>query len=128
MKSPVKYIAYLLIINIIAAFTGYLLIENGVLAVAFGDLVILSLTFSLITGISMAIFIRGQSRDPASQTLYTFISIGVKFLLELVLILIWFIILKKKSFPYLLLFFVLYLALTLFSVFNVLRMLKNRVL
>lgn len=46
--------------------------------------------------------------------------------MELVLALVWFFIIKKTTAASLLLFFVLYLAFSLFSIFRMLNTLKNK--
>jgi hypothetical protein len=54
------------------------------------------------------------------------VSAGLKFLLEIVLALLWFFVCKKTSLYSLLLFFILYLAFTLLSTFAMLKTLKSR--
>jgi hypothetical protein len=56
------------------------------------------------------------------------VAISLKFLLEMILALVWFIVAKKTALPSVLIFFVLYLALTLFTVLIILKTLKNRAL
>jgi hypothetical protein len=46
----------------------------------------------------------------------------------MVLALVWFVILKKTTLSFLIIFFVLYLSLTLFSVNYILKILKNKLL
>jgi hypothetical protein len=52
----------------------------------------------------------------------------VKFLLELGLVAIWFIVIKKTSLQSVLVFFVIYLTLTLFSIFIIFKTLKNKLI
>jgi hypothetical protein len=92
------------------------------------DAIILVLAFSAISIITYVIFIKGQSKEPQSQTFHTLFSVGLKFLLELGLVLIWFIAAKKNALHDVIMFFVLYLALTLFSVFYILKVLKDKTL
>jgi hypothetical protein len=87
---------------------------------------ILSSLFSVIVIISLGIFLKGQSKEAESQTLHSLLSVSIKFLLELVLALVWFIVAKKTSFPSVLLFFVLYLSFTLFLVWVILKTLKDK--
>jgi Ca2+/Na+ antiporter len=90
------------------------------------DIAIPSSVFSVITLITLVIFLRGQTKEPESQTLHSLVAISLKFLLELVLVLIWFIVAKKTSLPSVLIFFVLYLTFTLFSIWVILRTLKGK--
>ena len=106
--------------------TGYIFVSIKLLNLLFIDIVILSTIFSIIAIITLVIFFKGQIKDPETQTLYSLVSLGLKFLLEMVLALVWFIVVKKTSLPSVLIFFVLYLAFTLFSVFIILKILKNK--
>jgi len=123
-----KNIVGLLLINILVLTTGYILISLDKLSLAIGDIAILSGVFSVIALITIIIFLKGQSKEPDAQTLYTLVAISLKFLLELIIALLWFFNAKKNSFESVLIFFVLYLALSLFSVRTILKALKNKAL
>ena len=90
------------------------------------DTLLLASGYIVITVITLYIFKRGQSRKPDSQTMYTLFSLSLKFLLELLLALFWFIVAKKTSHASLLIFFILYLAFTLFTLVVILKTLKNK--
>ena len=90
------------------------------------DIAILSTVFSLIALITLLIFFKGQTKEPDSQTLYILVAVSLKFLLEMVFALVWFIVAKKTSLASVLMFFVLYLCLTLFSILVILKTLKNK--
>jgi hypothetical protein len=105
---------------------GYILVSVAKLNLLYNDVAILSLIFSIIVIITLFIFFRGQTKEPDSQTLHSLVSVSLKFLLELVLALVWFIVAKKTSLPSVLIFFVIYLTLTLFSVWIILKTLKNK--
>jgi hypothetical protein len=72
------------------------------------------------------IFFRGQKRDPQSQTMHLLVALGIKFIIELIIALLWFFVAKKSGLESVILFFVLYLAFTLFSVLVVLKTLKYK--
>ena len=61
-----------------------------------------------------------------NQTLHSLVAVSIKLLLEMVFALVWFILVKKTGLPSVLLFFVLYLAFTLFSIFIIVKTLKNK--
>jgi hypothetical protein len=126
LKPLHKYINSLLFLNLLLLGTGYLLVRVTNLNLKFSDIVILSFVFSVIAVITLMVFLRGQSKEPDSQTLHSLFSVSLKFLLEIVLALVWFIIAKKNSFSSVLIFFVLYLTLTLFSVCVILKTLKYK--
>ena len=126
MKPLHKYILLLLLLNILLLGTGYFLFSVEILNIFYGDIAILSTVFSIIALITLVIFLRGQTKEPDSQTLHSLVSVSFKFLLELVLALVWFIVAKKTSLPSVLVFFVLYLTFTFFSILVILKTLKNK--
>lgn len=91
-----------------------------------GNVLFLSVIFTLITSVSLVIFFRGLTREPDTHTMHTIVSISLKFLLEMILALIWFIVVKKSSFESVLIFFVLYLTFTMTLVLMMLNPLKTR--
>ncbi len=121
-----KYILYLVILNVLFYVAGYLLISTGVVVFLFSDLIILSSLFSFISLITYFIFLKGQTKEPDSQTMHSMVSISLKFLFEITLALVWFIVAKKTSFLSVIMFFVIYLTLTLFSLSIILKTLKNK--
>ena len=125
MKKFLIYIILLLFLIFIIIF-GYALIVTGTVHILLTDLAILSFVFALISTITVLIFSMGQKKDPDAQTLHSLGSVSVKFLLEISFALIWFLLAKKTDTSSVILFFVLYLAFTLFSVFVILKTLKNK--
>jgi len=126
LKLIYKYFLILLCLNILIGCAGYLLVTYSDISVTLNSIIFLTLLFSIIAIVTIVIFLRGQTKDPESQTLHSFVAIGLKFLLEMFLALVWFIVAKKTSLPSVLIFFVLYLTLTLFSVSIILKTLKSR--
>ena len=94
--------------------------------ISVSDIVRLTLSYYLINVLALSIFFIGQRKKSTDQPVYTMISVGLKFLLELFLALFWFLIAKKVSTSFIILFFVLYLTFTLFSIFVILNTLKNK--
>ena len=126
LKPLHSYILLLLLLNLMLLGTGYFLISAGIIRLFLSDIAILSFLFSVIALITLVIFFRGQTKEPHSQTIHSMISVTFKFLLELVLGLMWFIVAKKTSAQAVLIFFVIYLTLTLFSIGVILNTLKNK--
>ena len=112
--------------NALLDVAGYLLVSAKKLDILFSDIAILSLLFSIISIITLVIFFRGQIRNPESQTQHSLFAVGLKFLLEMVLALVWFAVIKKTSVQSVFIFFVIYLTLTLFSVGIILKTLKYK--
>ncbi len=126
MKPLQKYIVVLAVLELIVLLAGFFLTSNLNTGLRFTDIVILSIVFSLLGLLVLIIFFRGQNRDPASQTMHSLVSVSSKFLLELVFIFFWFFIAKKTGLSSVILFFVIYLTFTLFSVIVILKTLKNK--
>ncbi len=126
LKPLYRYILYLSVLNIFILGSGYFIrsiINTGFLL---SDVLILSFSFSIITVISLIIFFRGQNKEPESQTLHSLVAIVLKFLFEMGLAILWFIVMKKTLPASVYLFFVIYLTLTLFLASVVLKTLKNK--
>jgi len=121
-----KYILQLLLLNILLIGTGSLFIPLFLNNLVCFDLAVLSSVFTIIAIIALSVFLRGQTKEPDSQTLHSLVSVSLKFLLELAIALLWFIVAKKTSLTSVLLFFVLYLTFTLFSIWVILKTLKNK--
>jgi len=90
------------------------------------DLLWLTVSYTLITTICLYIFSRGQKKDQAEGTMHLIIAFSLKLILELVLALLWFFAGKKNTPSSLLLFFMLYLAFTLYATIAMLNTLKTR--
>jgi hypothetical protein len=123
-----KYPLQLLLFYVLLFLGGYLFVSLVSLKISLGDIAILSTIFSLIAFITLLIFLKGQTKEPDKQTLYSLVAVSLKFLLEIVFALLWFILAKKTTLQSVLMFFVLYLALTLYTIWVIVKTLKNKVL
>lgn len=121
-----KLLSGMLLTVLLILLAGYLLVSISGLNLQFGDIAILTLCFSAINLLSLFIFSRGLKKDPENQMIHLMLAVFIKLPIEMGLALIWFFIAKKTGTSSLLLFFVLYLALTLFSIFYILKTLKNK--
>ncbi len=82
--------------------------------------------FSLAALASVIIFFRGAGKNPETSVFATLIALGIKLLLSLVLALLFFVVLKNRDSGSLLLFFILYLAFTVYVILTFLSVLKKR--
>lgn len=126
MRQLFRYLLLLALLNILIACTGFLFISLSGLRMALHDIIILSSLFSLISVITVFIFLRGYSRGPDYATLHTLVALSLKLLLDMILALVWIFISKNNSLRDVCLFFVIYLTLTLFTIFVILKILKNK--
>jgi hypothetical protein len=125
LKKTIQYSLFLLILSLIIFGIGLILVSFYNAEILMSDLAWLTFSFYITVMISLFIFLKKDSRN---QAFYTFVSVSLKFLIELIIALIWFLIAKKTSISFILLFFVLYLTFTLFSIFVILNTLKNKTL
>lgn len=125
-KKVHKHLLQLLILYLLLLLGAYLFVSFVNPEIPLLDIGILAATFSINACLTIFIFLKGQTKAPDSQTLYSLVAISLKFLLEMVIALVWFFVAKKTSLQSVLIFFVLYLALTLFSVLIILKTLKNK--
>jgi hypothetical protein len=122
-KKNYRLIA-LLIFSVFILILGLILNTIVKLNIRLEDLNILLVVFAFISFITLTVFFKGQRKEPDSQTMHTLVAIGIKFLLEMLFALVWFIIAKKSSLPFVLLFFVLYLSFTFYTITIILKTLK----
>lgn len=126
MKSLLKHIRLLLLLEALILASGYFIISKSGTGITFGETALLSAIMCLIAVVTLVIFFRGQGKDPSSQTMHSLVAVSLKFLMELVLALVWFFVVKKTQLASVVLFFVLYLTFTMFSVLIMMKTLKNR--
>jgi hypothetical protein len=126
MRQIHKYVLLLILLNILL--TGTVLFFKSFFGInmVLKDFIVLLLSFSAISAITLTIFLRGLNREPDSQTIHTLAAVSLKFLFDILLALVWFLISKKTSLTSVFVFFVIYLTLTLFTIFVILKILKNR--
>lgn len=110
------------------AIAGYVILSLASLRIYYTDVLLLLLIFSGLSYLIVYIFVKGQTKDPRTQTFYSLSAVSLKMLLDLFLALIWFAIAKKNSLTSVFIFFVLYLSLTLTSTFFILNQLKKKLL
>jgi hypothetical protein len=96
------------------------------ISISDSEALLLTLSFYSANVICLFVFFAGQAKDSRSQAFYTLTSISLKFLIELIIALLWFLIAKKTSITFILLFFVLYLTFSSFSIFMILKTLRNK--
>jgi hypothetical protein len=126
LRKTSSYSFSLLYLILICLISGYFILRFLKISLSFVDFSALVLCFALITYIVLLVFIKGNNRDPQGRTMHILTALGIKILAELVLALIWFFAFKKNSLSSLIIFFVLYLAFSLFSTFFMLNTLKYK--
>lgn len=87
---------------------------------------LLTVGFALSALASVIVFFRGAGKNPETSVFATLIALGIKLLLSLVLALLFFLVLKNRDNGSVILFFILYLAFTVFVILTFLSVLKKR--
>lgn len=126
MKNNLKPFISLLLLLLAVIAAGLILKEAFSLEYTIKYLVVVSLMFTVSTAVALIIFFRGIKRDVKEQAMHSLLAISSKFLIELVMVLSLFVIAKKTSMTYVILFFVLYLCFSMFSVRTILKTLKGK--
>jgi hypothetical protein len=90
------------------------------------DAVVLTVCFTVAALISLLIFFNGNSSDARKSVLMTLVAVSVKFLLSLIIALLFFVIFKNRETGSVILFFILYLAFTVFIILTFLNILKKK--
>lgn len=128
MKPLARSIFLLGVLEIIILSAGFLITLLSERFPDFSEILTASAVFTMISLVLLVIFFRGQQKETASQTMHTLTGMGIKFLAELVFAFLWFFTAKKTGISSVVLFFVLYLTFTLFSVLIILKTLKSKTL
>jgi hypothetical protein len=90
------------------------------------DAVVLTVCFTVAALISLLIFFNGTRSDARKSVLMTLVAVSVKFLLSLIIALLFFVIFKNRETGSVILFFILYLAFTVFILLTFLNILKEK--
>lgn len=126
MSRYLKYFLSLFILFLVVCCGSVILNSVFSLGMNVSSVIFITLSFALSALLSLVVFFRGMSHQGSEQAMHTFVAVGIKFLAELFIALIWFIAAKKTSAEYIILFFVLYLAFSLFYIILILKTLKKK--
>lgn len=122
LKRYLFLVIYSLIIILIIL--GINMVNSAMLAMT--DAIGLTAAFTVAALISFLIFFNGTNSDPKRSVFMTLTALSVKFLLSLIIALLFFVIFKNREAGSVILFFILYLAFTIFIFLTFLNVLKGR--
>ncbi len=94
------------------------------LGISINDFLMPFIVFLTILGISLIIFVLGCDKKPQSQPFFTLAALGSKFFFSMLFALVYFVALKNTGTAFILLFFLLYLAFTVYLLRVILKILK----
>ena len=117
MKPLFKYTLLLVLLNVLLIGALYFIFNHGNIIFALSEISFLSIGFSAITILILFIFLMGQDQNkmPDAQTMHTLIAVSLKFILEMVLALVWFIFWKKNSSHLFYIFYIIFNTLYIFD-------------
>ena len=90
------------------------------------DALILTGCFAMAALISLLIFFNGTHSEADRSVLMTLIALSVKFLISLIIALLFFVVFKNRETGSVILFFILYLAFTIFVLLTFVNALKKK--
>ncbi|MDT8400604.1 MAG: hypothetical protein RQ743_02825 [Bacteroidales bacterium] len=93
---------------------------------SFSDILLPGLGYPVITALSLLVFKTGYGKPVENQPLFTMGAVGLKFFLSMVFALIYFVVFKNTGAVYVLLFFLLYLAFTIYLLRFIYKALKTK--
>ena len=126
VSVQLKYAAYLLVLTLSFLIIGLFLIPNQISGISRNQFLLTLSFYFFVNLVVISLFFKGKRKDPKKSLLYTFSAISAKFLLYLLFIVIYFLVTKNLSTTYLIVFFILYLAFTLFTVLAIVKALKAK--
>ncbi len=94
------------------------------LQITIADLLLTTFIFSVITALALILFLIGSDRSPEKQPLYTMSAVGLKLFLFIIYAIVYFVVLKNTGAVNIILFFLLYLAFTIYLLKVVVKILK----
>lgn len=124
MRSPVQIFIYLLFYSLLVFALSSAVIYILEAGITIRDLLLPGLVFPVIVAVSFIVFIAGRKKAPDRQPVFTMAAVGAKFVLSSVFALTYFIILKRTGIGHIILFFLLYLAFTIYLLKVILKVLK----
>ncbi len=104
----------------------YLLPQFSSYYLPFYDVTLITSGSFIISVIVFLIFIRGLKKGGKKFLMHTLVAISLKFLLYLILLLIFYFLIKNLTLQFVLTFFGLYLSFTLYLLFSFIYMLKTK--
>ncbi|MDF1573753.1 MAG: hypothetical protein P1P86_00990 [Bacteroidales bacterium] len=126
MIKRIRFIWQLLVLASILVLPGILLLSRIQVGLSPAEYLITLGSVTMISLLSYLILMAGIGRQNKDGVIYLLGGIGVKFLLYLLFILLFWVATKNISKAFILIFFALYLIFTFFTAGHLLKLLKNK--
>ena len=122
-KAAGKFINLFIYTLMVFAFMAIIILLVP-LQVSIPELLLTTFIFSVITSLALLLFLLGTDRSPERQPLYTMGAVGLKLFLFIIYAIVYFVVFKNTGAVYIILFFLLYLAFTIYLLRIVVKTLK----
>ncbi len=122
-KAAGKFINLFIYTLLVFAFMAIVILLVP-LQVSISELLLTTFIFSVITSLALLLFLLGTDRSPERQPLYTMGAVGLKLFLFIIYAIVYFVVFKNTGAVYIILFFLLYLAFTIYLLRIVVKTLK----
>ncbi|MBN1132441.1 MAG: hypothetical protein JXR52_13205 [Bacteroidales bacterium] len=126
MSEHIKYIWKQLVASSLSILAGLLLITCAGVNLIPNQFIALVAAMTGISVLSYLVIARGIQNSKKEDMIFLLGGIGLKLILYLLLILIFWLVTKNITKPFIIAFFLLYLIFTFLMVFSLLRLLKNK--
>ncbi len=121
-----RYIWQLLVLSLVLLILGILILPRLAVEFSLQAYLITLLSVAVINLISFLVMSRGVQKQNKDGVVYLLGGVGLKFILYLLYILVFWLVTKNLTKPFIVTFFALYLVFTFFLAGNLLKMLKNK--
>ena len=126
MIDRIRFIWQLLVLSSLLALMGILLLPQLQVEISPSVFLITLASETVVNLITYLVMLAGIQRNDKEGVVYLLGGIGVKFLLYLLFILLFWIATKNLNKAFIVTFFALYLVFTFFTAGHLLKMLKNK--
>lgn len=126
MIDRIRFIWQLLVLALVLALVGIVLIPRFNVEISPAVFLVTLGSVTIVNLVTYLVMYPGVRKNNREGVVYMLGGIGVKFLLYLLFILLFWIVTKNLSKPFILTFFALYLVFTFFTAGHLLKLLKNK--
>jgi len=126
MIDRIRFIWQLLVLASILALLGIVLVPRLNVEISTSVFLLTLASVTLVNLLTYLVMHAGIQKNSKEGVVYMLGGIGIKFLLYLLFILLFWIATKNLSKPFILAFFALYLVFTFFTAGHLLKLLKNK--
>jgi len=126
MIDRIRFIWQLLVLALVLTLLGIVLISQFNIEISLTVFLVTLGSVTIVNLVTYLVMVAGIYKNNREGVVYLLGGMGVKFLLYLLFILLFWIVTKNLSKPFILTFFALYLVFTFFTAGHLFKLLKNK--